>query len=411
MKIASPNLTFINGQWYDGKSFRLETIHSIGGLLTRQRLNTLNVPTEIVDLAGGYVIPPLADAHCHHFDGPFNVEQIIAMYLKDGIFYAQSNGNSARDRRDPRVAARVNQPRSVDVTYADASLTSTLGHPFSVYEALANGIYDKSIPYAEIQERIKNTRKGEGDTYIFADTPEMLDKIWPQYEKRRPDFIKILLLHSENYATEFPKQVPGAHGLNPALAPEIVKRAHQIGLRVFAHVDTAHDFHVCVMAGVDGFAHMPGYAIGKEEDPKNYEITEADARLAGRRKTIVQPTSWLAVGYADGNADYLQKAQTIQKRNLKLLKKHGVRFAIGSDSYGTDSWPEVEYQEKLGVFTRAELLNLWCEQTAQTIFPGRKIGRLTDGYEASFLVLEHSPLDNLQHLKEITMRVKQGYRL
>jgi hypothetical protein len=410
MKIASPNLTFINGNWYDGKSFRRETFHSIGGLFTRRR-DIFNVPTEVVDLSGGYVVPPLADAHCHHFDGPYNIEQIALMYLKDGIFYAQSPGNSAKDRRDPRVASRVNRPNSVDVTYADASLTSTLGHPFSVYEALANGIYDKSIPYAEIQERIKNTRKGEGDTYIFADNFEMLDKIWPQYEKRRPDFIKILLLHSENYATEFPKQVPGAHGLNPELASEIVKRAHKIGLRVFAHVDTAHDFHVGVTAGVDGFAHMPGYVVGKEDNPKDYEITEEDARLVGKRRTIVQPTSWLAVGYSDGNASYLQKMQNVQRRNLKLLKKHGVRFAIGSDSYGADAWPEVEYQEKLGIFTRAELLNIWCEQTPQTIFPRRKIGRLTDGYEASFLVLEQNPLDDLQHLKKITMRVKQGYRL
>jgi imidazolonepropionase-like amidohydrolase len=189
-----------------------------------------------------------------------------------------------------------------------------------------------------------------------------------------------------------------------------VRRAHKIGLRVFLHSDDAYDFHVGVMAGVDGFAYMPGYSLGKD-DPKSCEISEADARLAGKNKTIVQPTAWLAKNYTDGKSELLEKAQAVQKRNILLLKKHGVRFAIGSDSYGTNTWPEVEYLEKLGVFTRAELLRLWCQQTPQTIFPGRKIGHLENGYEANFLVLETNPLENLQHLKQIVLRVKQGYRL
>jgi predicted amidohydrolase YtcJ len=38
--------------------------------------------------------------------------------------------------------------------------------------------------------------------------------------------------------------------------------------------------------------------------------------------------------------------------------------------------------------TARELLSIWTGETARTIFPGRKIGSLQEGYEASFLALE-----------------------
>jgi hypothetical protein len=52
-----------------------------------------------------------------------------------------------------------------------------------------------------------------------------------------------------------------------------------------------------------------------------------------------------------------------------------------------------------------------CEATPRAIFPKRKIGFLRDGYEASFLVLGGNPLADLEHIKNINLRFKQGYLL
>ena len=54
------------------------------------------------------------------------------------------------------------------------------------------------------------------------------------------------------------------------------------------------------------------------------------------------------------------------------------------------------------------LLKMWTETTAQTIFPGRKIGELREGYEASFLALEGNPLDDIMNVHRIKLRFKQG---
>lgn len=395
------NLTLVGGLWWEGRGFRPETVYVAGGLLTRRRPS---VPTETLELAGGYVVPPLGDAHCHHFDNPASIGSLVKSYLESGVFYAQNTGNSASARRNPQVSLRLNRPDSVDVTWADASLTSTLGHPFFVYEALANGLYN--LGETGVAEKIRNQRKGEGDSYLFADTPEMLAQVWPLYEKRRPDFLKVILSSSEDHAAAFARQVPGGHGLDPTLLPEVVQRAHRLGLRVWAHVDTAYDFHIAVKAGVDGLAHLPGYGMGNQA-AKRFEIAESDAREAGRRGIVVNVTGAIAKNYAK-EPQALERVRALQRRNITLLKKHRVRLTIGMDSYGTGPWPEVEYLAGLGVFTLPELLHAWWADTPQAIFPYRRIGSLKDGFEASFLVLKHNPLERLENIKDITLRVKQG---
>ena len=90
------------------------------------------------------------------------------------------------------------------------------------------------------------------------------------------------------------------------------------------------------------------------------------------------------------------------------MKKQGVKFALGADFYGSDSLPEAIYLSQLGIWSNLELLKIWCEETPGNIFPKRKIGRLLEGFEASFLVLNNNPLENFEHVKSIRLRFKQG---
>lgn len=122
-----------------------------------------------------------------------------------------------------------------------------------------------------------------------------------------------------------------------------------------AHVDTATDYRIALRAGVDEMAHLPGYYIGLDDDPRKYELTERDARETAKRGT------WVLQG--------------------------------------------------LGVFTNLEMLKIWCEATPQAIFPHRRIGRFREGYEASFLVLNGNPLEDFSKVKSIHPRFKQGSQI
>ena len=98
----------------------------------------------------------------------------------------------------------------------------------------------------------------------------------------------------------------------------------------------------------------------------------------------------------------------MHQHNLSLLKEHGVTLVIGRDAYRDFTWPEVQYLRHLDVFSSLELLKMWSEKTPRTIFPSRKLGALLEGYEASFLVLENNPLDDIAHTQQIKWRFKQG---
>jgi hypothetical protein len=53
---------FINGQWFNGKSFQLQTFYSVDGILTKKKPHG---DFETIDLAKGFVVPPFAEAHNH----------------------------------------------------------------------------------------------------------------------------------------------------------------------------------------------------------------------------------------------------------------------------------------------------------------------------------------------------------
>jgi len=137
-----------------------------------------------------------------------------------------------------------------------------------------------------------------------------------------------------------------------------------------------------------------------------YTLTDADADEAARRGTFVVTTLGGIAGVPD--SALRQKADAFFAANLRMLKKHNVRVIVGSDSYRTTSLPEALYLSTLGVYSNAELLEVWSEATPRAIFPGRKIGKLEPGYEASFLVLKSDPLADFSNVKTIVMRMKQG---
>src|SRR5262245_44436581 len=82
----APAYRFANGVWFDGRGFAPATFYSRDGVLSRSG----PADAVLVDLKGGFVVPPFADAHNHYIAGPHDIDRILAEYLRDGIFYAKN---------------------------------------------------------------------------------------------------------------------------------------------------------------------------------------------------------------------------------------------------------------------------------------------------------------------------------
>ncbi|HEX5733959.1 MAG TPA: amidohydrolase family protein [Blastocatellia bacterium] len=385
---------FRNGYWFDGQRFKKRTFYSTGGILTSRKPAHVD---SVIDLAGKYLVPPFGEAHNHNLGGASGLERQIEMYLREGVFYSK-NLHYVRNLTAP-ILSRVNSPTSVDVAYAHAGLTASGGHAVELYEKL----YDRGL--------FPGWKKGELDTRTFfiIDSEHELEEKWPVVLAGKPDFIKTYLEYSEEYEKRKgdPKYY-GQRGLSPRLLRLIVKKAHDAGLRVSSHIETGADFHNALLAGVDEIAHLPGYKMSPGEDLSRYQISDEDASLAARKGVTVVTTTVLSNSLYRNDARQLKIIQANQVRNLGLLAKHRVKVALGSDTINATSVAEAMNLHALKAFDNLTLLKLWCENTPQAIFPGRRIAYLRDGYEASFLALEGNPLDDFVNVKRIEIRFKQG---
>lgn len=370
---------FVNGQWFNGRTFEKRVVYSVNGIFHTKYAGKVD---ETFDLQGRFIIPPFAEAHTHHFMEGMDNKSQINTYLTQGIFYAK-NPNSLQKLTDP-VRPLFNKPSSVDVVFSNGGLTASGGQPIQIYDFLSQrGI---------LPDLTKDDMKNQA--YFVIDTEDDMEAQWSLIRAGRPDFIKTYLEYSEEYeARKSDPKYYGQRGLNPALLPKIVRKAHQDSLRVSVHVNTAADFRVAVAAGVDEITHLP-----------LARITERDARLTAARGIVVVTTT-----LSHRKTDHVTGLDDINRHNLRLLRKAGVKLALGTDDNNRTVRDEAENLHRLKVFDNLALLKMWTEATPLAIFPNRKIGRLTDGYEASFIALDGNPVEDFSNVRKIGIRFKQGH--
>jgi imidazolonepropionase-like amidohydrolase len=399
------------GWWLADTGFVRRSTFVVDGVLRDERPAVVD---SVVELGDRYVVPPFADAHTHLLTDAATAQREADQLLAQGVFSVLSLTGSASGRR--AAASRVNMSTSVDVAYADA-LTSTRGHPTLSAEVSAN-----RIPWDSLRQywpKLLRSRAAEGDVYHTIDHAGDVERKWPRVRANAPDLVKIYLLDAERFA-ELGRDTTsiGARGLDPALVPAIVARAHGDGLRVAAHVETAADFRIAVRAGADVIAHLPGLAPRAGEDPARYRLTDADAAEARRRGTVVVPTAWLAErlaaakpwlsgAAASHDTAQLRRAQDIQRASLAALRGAGVKIAVGSDLFES-AVTEALYLHRLGAADARTALAMLTDVTPRLIFPKRRIGRLRAGDEASLLALECDPIERLDCVRQLSFRMKRG---
>lgn len=285
----------------------------------------------------------------------------------------------------------------MDVLWAEATLSSSDGHPLGLALAGARqaGMPEKPEDFID-------------KAFWAIDTHTDLATKWPKIAESQSKLIKVIVVDDAHAAAQ--RKDPssyGQRGMSAALLPEVVKRAHAIGARVAAHVDSADDIARVVAAGVDIVAHL------NTRIPSG--LSAADLRLSNetiadmkRRGTVVIPTVAVTRYYLKAHPEDRVALMAVIGDNLARLKAAGVPMLTGSDLFDGSVVDEIEAMNATKVFGTGELLRLATKITPQAMFPERRIGIFAEGAETSLVAYDADPTHDLAVLRAPRLAIKQG---
>ena len=390
--VRAQTYEYKNGFWYNGSDFTKGTWYVVKGAFSKKAPSTID---SVIDLQERWVVPPIGDAYCSSLADNPSAANALKMYLEEGAFYLQVLGNTLEGRANARQLLS-SKPGMPDAVFANGGITCSLGYPFLKYEGPAQGVRNLKAQvdqYGEIREQ----RKMMGDGYWFIDNKDSLNKIWSKIKEQKPDIISIYLLDSDKNGGKEGK------GLDPETAKLVAKKARKSGMRVYAHVETVDDVRLALKIGADGIANLPGHDWDGKGDPAKFELSDADLKLLAKKKTVVIPL----FSHGQSAADRAS-VQAFQVKTFVRLLENGVNLVLGSDDMQRTTRSELNYWFTLGNIDNPKVLKVLCENTPRAIYPKRKIGKIEDGYEASFIVLDDNPLNNILKLRLSSFKVKNG---
>jgi cytosine/adenosine deaminase-related metal-dependent hydrolase len=348
------NITLKDANVWTGAGYEKRSLAITDGYFTAPAADAAGMDASFL-----YLTPPFADAHNHRIDAANPGDPVHAQALSQGIYYALNPNNIRAD--GPTLIGRAGL---VDLQSAGGGLTRPGGHPQPLYEGLAAGGILGSLTAADLP----------GKAFHLVATPDEARAAVAKVKAGGAEVIKLYLLDHDKPG--------GGDGLSAENFAAAVAEAKRLGLMPIVHVESAKDVRVAIAAKVHALVHLP-YLIDADRDVADLLLTAEDAAVLAANGIAVVPTVTLSHVTYDG--EKLAAIQAVQRHNLKLLKEAGVRIGLGADRWTLNLHDELAFMRALAIFDGNDMINMATANGAYIAFPERRIGRIAEGYEASFL--------------------------
>jgi imidazolonepropionase-like amidohydrolase len=386
--------------------------------------------TTVIDAAGKYAIPGLADMHVHFGRGgglpnsPRSVERVLRQFLFYGVTTVLNLGayGGATDQiaelRRRRAAGELLAPH----IYATGGLLTVPGsHPINRWA--------RSLPDSVDAESYDWSQRG---VWLVL-TPEEVREVVRRVAAEGMDGIKVVI-ESEVLAPPFEE--------SPQMPPEMIRaaveEAREHDLPVFAHVTSPDELEEAVEAGVRAVVHLvhplgaPNAGLLTEmrqqgifyiptaslhvwadtwgepsqnlTDPflrSGIEESLLDALLASPMNPKVPPTE----------SDWEQRRSGL--RTLKAAYDAGVVLVGGSDTanpfvfHGYSMHHELELMVEAGL-TPMEALQAATRRAAEMMREEDVWGTIEPGKRADLLLLSEDPLENIRNTRTLEWVIRGG---
>ncbi len=343
---------------------------------------------EVIDGAGGTLLPGLIDAHTHVFADALSRALVFGVTTELDMFTSPELGRMMREQE----ASLGGAPQRADLFSAGLAATAPGGHTTQF-----------GIPVPTL------TRPEEADAWVAARVAE------------GSDYIKVISEDGSAHGRALPS-------LDAATIAAVIAAAHRHGKLAVVHVSTAARARQALEAGADGLAHL---FSDRAPDPGFAALAAARGAFVVPTLTVVHSTSGVAGGAPLAEdarlARYLRADEVENLRRafpsrtvggpqvaldtVRALVAAGVPVLAGSDApnrgtaHGAALHRELELLVQAGL-TPAQAL------TAATAAPARAFrladrGRIAPGLRADLVLVEGDPTADVTATRAI-VRVWKG---
>ncbi|MGG4131330.1 amidohydrolase family protein [Paenibacillus illinoisensis] len=368
---------------------------------------------EVIDLSEKYVMPGLINAHVHLFaDGkPFSLSASEGMlqFAYDRILNTKFGKNVLKKRMKSNALtalhAGVTTMRSVgEFFYTDVKLRDEINNgEFVGPNLLVSGFF-------------LSVTGGHGAPFLalVGDSPWEARKNVRINVKNGVDLIKICVTGGVTDA----KMVGEAGRLQMTVeeVAAICDEAHKIGLRVAAHVESTEGVRVALKGGVDTIEH------GSEMDDEIIRLFKNNPNALNGYTALIPtflaayPSALLDSRVTKVSATVKENARLVYTSMLKGAQQaieNGITIGVGTDaamSYVThyDMWREMDYYIKQTTLSNKQLIDMVTRTNAKILGIEDVTGTVDIGKQADLIVLDQSPLENIEALSGVRMVMVKG---
>ena len=242
-----------------------------------------------------------------------------------------------------------------------------------------------------------------GSLAYEAATPEEAAAYVDKIAREKPDIIKLMITGGVLDAEKVGE--PGVLRMPPELVKAACDRAHELGFKVAAHVESPEGVKVALENGVDSIEHGA--------KPTDDIINLFKERNAFQVSTLSPALPFAMFDRSISHATYEQRenGKIVFDGIISLAKaclENGIPVGLGTDTacpYVTqyDMWRELCYFVKYCGVSKKFALYSATLLNATLAGVGDETGSIEKGKKAEMIVTRENPLENLQALRNLDM--------
>ena len=362
---------------------------------------------EPVDLAGRYILPGLINLHVHlpasgkPKKKPSDPKKLVKLITSNGLM-RRIGVKLCESYARTELLSGVTTVRTVggvadfDTIIRDRAAAGEILSPRVVASNMA-----VSVPGGHMA----------GSLAYEARTPKEAAAYVERIAAEKPDLIKLMITGGVMDAEVVGE--PGVLRMEPALVKAACDRAHGLGMKVAAHVESPEGVRVALENGVDSIEH------GAKPDEEILRLLREHGAFQVATFSPAIPYALFDRSVSHATYEQQENGKVVLEGVIAMARaclENDIPVGLGTDTgcpYVThyDMWRELCYFVKYCGVTPAFALHSATLLNARLAGIDSVTGSVEAGKAADLIVCDRDPLADLSALRSLHMVIKDGVRI